>query len=280
MERLTSIGFGLAVAGLPDLELPGQPAATRVLRWAWEHGSIDRAAVAHRVGGAGELRLIWPSEGEYLLSSDDDSIACRSWGVSRWDAALSSVMWVAPAALPLFGLEPLHGAALVGRGRGLLLLGESGAGKSTLSRELVGRGLAFYADDVCALDDSLRLWPGPPLQSVDAPRVTDSIVGPYDGKFLVRVPRGDTQPVGAAHTVLLEQAPGMELSARDLTGLEAVTAILGHVRMPDLWPQLRRARQFAAASSLAGRPVCRLTHDHGRHTVEMVADVLMEWLSR
>jgi hypothetical protein len=59
---------------------------------------------------------------------------------------------------------PLHAAAVLHNGIGLLLVGPSGAGKSTLALELVARGWSYAGDDLVFLspeDGPIRAFPKP-----------------------------------------------------------------------------------------------------------------------
>lgn len=56
----------------------------------------------------------------------------------------------------------IHGAALAGQGRAVLILGESRAGKSTIAAKMLSDGYQFLADDIVLLDPStttLRAFP-------------------------------------------------------------------------------------------------------------------------
>lgn len=71
------------------------------------------------------------------------------WGRASLDAARYLI--VREAAEALCGADRvgavLHGAAVFGEGRALLILGDSGRGKSTLAQGLVDVGCGFLADD-------------------------------------------------------------------------------------------------------------------------------------
>ena len=49
------------------------------------------------------------------------------------------------------GLVPLHGSALICKGKGILITGDSGAGKSTLAHALDSLGCPILTDDVAAI---------------------------------------------------------------------------------------------------------------------------------
>jgi len=184
----------------------------------------------------------------------------------------------------VFGLEPLHGAA-VGTDHGaILLLGPSGAGKSSLAAVLLARGATLLADDACALDDDCLLWPGPPLlrlRDADAvASVPGATVGTYDGKAVIRPDAWAGTAVTPAAVVVLDPGPDRDLALRRLTAREALTTILAHVRGPTVLPRRRRAGQLARAARLAGsRPVATLSYTPGRHPVAPTAEAVVEWLA-
>jgi hypothetical protein len=280
---LTSVGFGLTVPELPSEawpEPPGRP--LKLLRWEWESIETPRETVASVVEGADWCTLTWPSEGEYHLGlGADPRVSCRSWGVTPEEAARSVAMWLIPAALPLIELEPLHGAAGAQDGAGVLLLGDSGAGKTTLALELEHRGLAFLADDVCALDASGRLHAGVRLRSVQMPSSDMDAVAPYDGKWLVRVAgRAPSEAVPARHALVLEPREGRDLAITPLRGAHAFRALMKHIRRPTVFTERRAERQLSVVAGLSEQHVGELSFDRRAHSPGQVAELVSEWIRR
>jgi hypothetical protein len=103
--------------------------------------------------------------GEILISADGRQIMCRpdpaappeSFQVYLLGQALSF-------SLLKLGFEPLHGTAVVVRGKAVVLLGDSGSGKSTLAAAFVEAGHAVLTDDVLVthrMDGVVMAFPGP-----------------------------------------------------------------------------------------------------------------------
>jgi hypothetical protein len=270
-------GYGIGVNELAVDWLPQAWRSRTTLRWGatpnrgprgpgqWLREEQDALVVGW--GGYAEYRFdLWPFPGAHA------SLA----GITEEQAALGLVLSVLPLCLPLVGLEPLHGSAIAAGNGAILLLGHSGAGKSSLAARLSSQGLAFLGDDACALDPDGLLWPGPPLLARRTPEGAWPVVGAYDHKTVVAPPGHRAEPVHPRASFVLSPGSGAPLRIRALGSGERLTALLRHVRAPQLLPARRRPLQLAIASRLAVLPVWEVTYEHGLHSVAEVATALAE----
>jgi hypothetical protein len=161
------------------------------------------------------------------------------------------------------GRLPLHAMAVAGRGGAVAVGGLSGVGKSTLAAQLLQRGHAILADDLCALEfDSAeaRLHPGPAriklwadsiaslgLSNVALPQVLGGV-----GKFSLACPqRGGPRGRKLERIYILSPAGRREAEARCLSGPAAVDGLLTLIHHWSLATAMGRApRLFAQIVSL------------------------------
>jgi len=272
--------FGLELVDLPG-DWPDSVGPVRAsIRWRlddrdftpsprWWFREVDDCLIVH-----------FEDIAEYHLKGGAVADASVTLGPStEVGAALAFLVSVIPLGLPLFELEPFHGAALeTADGSALLVLGPAEAGKSTTASALRASGLRFLADDACAMDDGGRLWPGPPLFGIHKLEASDVEFAAYDGKSIVAVTDHDPSPREVAGTVILQPDEGATLAVNAVPGREAVAAALGHVRAPRVLPTLRDARQFRAAVALAARPLATVSFDKKRNGPQQVAEAIVEWL--
>jgi hypothetical protein len=199
------------------------------------------------------------------------------------EAAAAFILSVLPLILPLVGLEPLHGAALVlSAGTSLLVLGVSGSGKSTTAGSLRANGLRFLADDACAIDDDGRMWPGPPLTAGEhlVPDDFSRELTRYDGKRIIEVKQGTGDPLPIGATAILDPNDGAGLAIRSLSAGERIAEILRHVRAPWALPQLREQRQLSAVTAVSRRPAGIVSSSPGTHQPGDVASAIARWLEQ
>jgi hypothetical protein len=227
------------------------------------------------------LGVGWADYAEYRVGLSPAPFAEAIIGpIPESEAAIAFLLSVLPMALPLFEVEPLHGSAVrVDRGA-VVLLGPRGAGKSSIASAMESLGFGLLADDCSAIDDELRLWPGPPLLN---PRWTDAqqpVVGTYNAKDVRSPLRHSPDPQAVAGVLSLEPLDGAALQIRSLRSSEALVKILGNARSPDVFAPRRRALQFHIASTLSTGPTGALTYDSTRHGFYQIADTAALWASR
>jgi hypothetical protein len=268
--------FGLTIRGIPiDVLSPPIPRA-RELTWLASHGAVPGHPKGWVRQDGQDVIVGWGGWADYRVSPDG-SVVARVDGVAETEAGLAFVVSVLPLALPVFGLEPLHGSAVSTGAGAILMLGRSGAGKSTLAAVLDERGLGFVADDACAFDRSGRLWSGPAMLNPRSDDLPHPIVGEYNGK-LVRCPLTTTTgSFDVQAIVVLDSAVGASLELVRTGRSEAFTRILGHARVPWFLEEERRSTQLQVVSRLAARPTSVLRFDPTRHDATHTADLILAW---
>jgi hypothetical protein len=238
-----------------------------------------KSTVLHEEGPA-SLAVGWRDDAEYRLGLEPTPRVDVWLGETDERTALLGFMHsVLPLALPLFGIEPLHGAAVAKGDAALLLLGPAGAGKSTIAAALEGHGFAFMSDDACAIDERGLVLPGPPLAAHDSPPPGRLLLAPYDGKVLVTPQNARATAAPPAAVVSLAPATGVEISCRALEPSEALPEILGNVRAPWALAARRVERQFQVVSRLATLPTVRVSCDLETHAAPEIAAAIAGWVS-
>jgi hypothetical protein len=231
--------------------------------------AVDDGVLVHWAGFASyDLRF----------AGTEGTVEVRS-AVPLEEAAMAFVFSVLPLALPVLGIEPLHGSAVRSSEGAVLLLGPSGAGKSSLAAALDEHGMPFLSDDTCALDRHLDLWPGPPVLSPRWSEAPQRPIGEYNEKLIrlpSRVSSGSTKP-GAV--ICLSTMPGVTGRFEDLTGVAAFRAVLSNARHPDLHVEGRRELQMRVASEMTQRPVVSLTQDPTLCDPATLAQQIVDWLA-
>lgn len=280
-QDLSFAGYGLSVVGLTPPWLPASGSAREgPVDWLAERGSVAEAPAGWAKEGPDDLTVGWARYAEYRLSiAPSACVHAVLDTVSDEESVLCFILSVIPLALPLFGLEPLHGSAVVCDDEAALLLGAAGAGKSSLAAALGNRGYGCLADDACAIDASGLLWPGPPLVAPRGDGAGGHVVGMYTGKMVTLVANHRSEPLRASRVLVLRPEPGASLAIRPLVGREAFTALLGHVRAPGVLRTRRRDLQLQVVARLAGLPVATLSYEPGRNSPEETADATANWIS-
>ena len=252
-------GYGVAVHGLavnwPRARVPAARRAT--LTWSTREGDLPTDPGVWTAESGDSFSIGWAGYADYRVTRDQDEgrVEVMLGGASPDEAALGFAFSVLPSALPLFELEPFHGAALGVSEAALLVLGRSTAGKSTTAHALTGLGCRFLADDACAIDDDGLLWPGPSLYAARSIGDDSPSSLQYDGKSVVTVAGHDGSPRDVGAAVVLEPRPGARLAVRQLRGSESLVALLGQVRAAWALQGLRGPRQLRIATRLAEGPV-------------------------
>jgi hypothetical protein len=241
------------------VDLPGEwpdagHAARAVFRWnAYPAERPGRGAARPQTG----FRVGWDEYAEYTVDSREGIIDVAIGPIDEGEAAAAFILSVLPLILPLVGLEPLHGAALMlPAGTALLVLGVSGSGKSTTAGSLRANGFRFLADDACAIDDDGRIWPGPPLTAGEhlVPDDASRELTRYDGKRIIEVKQGTVDPLPIGATAILDPSAGSGLAIHSLNADERIGEILRYVRAPWALPQIREQRQLSTATAVSRRP--------------------------
>ena len=272
--------FGLEFIDLPGAWPDSEGPVRASVRWRLDdHGFTPSPRWWFRDFDDG-LIVHFEDVAEYHLRKGSAADVSVTLGpATEFGAALAFLVSVIPLGLPLFELEPFHGAALeTADGSALLVLGPAEAGKSTTASALRASGLRFLADDACALDDGGRLWPGPPLFGIHELGPSDVEFAAYDDKSIVAVIDHDPSPREVWGAVILQPERRAALAVAPIPRREAVTAVLGQVRAPRVMPSLRDERQFRMAVALAARPLAMVSFDKDRHGPEHVAQAIVGWL--
>jgi hypothetical protein len=113
---------------------------------------------------------VWAGPGRFVMDVPDCARIDVRDGRTVWVEAAASA---APGDIRAYllgsamgallhqrGLLPLHASAVEVRGAAVAFAGSSGAGKSTLALALQARGYPLLGDDICAVEDGRRAWPG------------------------------------------------------------------------------------------------------------------------
>lgn len=147
------------------------------------------------------------------------------------------------------GLYCLHASSVrIGDGA-IAFAGDSGSGKSTLAHAMQANGHALITDDIAAIDDAgsvplvypgpaaLRLWPEG-MTSVGTDPGSFETLHDATEKRLIPVDSTVDSSVGMRDPVTLDRVYLLTAADREevaeLTGLEAVVALLRHCVFPEL----------------------------------------------
>jgi hypothetical protein len=189
--------------------------------------SVDRGVVQLRSACASGVDLS-------VRASDDTVLVAADWQPSLQEAVLHGVlrhrarllaadvvlhypaMWRAGWR----GRAPLHAAALVVRGRGVLVVGPSGVGKTTLARAEVAAGAALVSDNLVVCDGETVWGVLEPIRAEggEGPRTTH-------GRRLVSMGGRRTRHT-SVDLVLVLRRDGARTSRRVLTPPEAAREIV------------------------------------------------------
>jgi hypothetical protein len=196
-------------------------------------------------------------------------------------------------SLLAFGLEPLHGTAVVVEGGAVVFLGNCGYGKSTLGAAFLARGFPVLTDDLVVLQEGEEGWsvhrgiPRIKLFPAMARRVfrsqstgtpmndgTSKLVLPLKGPQVA----GETVPLRAFY-VLSDPKPRerpLHVRIGALSGGEAFLELLRAAFNLIVIDRERLATQFAIATRLAGSlPVRRLTYPRKLSALSGVCDAVL-----
>jgi hypothetical protein len=273
--------FGLILEGFPSVpfRLPRQGAGAHALAWRGTTGRVS--GDEFWMDDLGDtISVGWGSFASYRIevSKAGGEVVVVS-EVSPVEAAVAFIFSVLPLVLPLWSIEPFHGSAVLTRAGALVVLGPSGAGKSSIAAALNRRGLPLLADDTCAFDDRMRLWPG---AAAINPRWGDAVqapIGEYNAKA-IRAPRPFAEgPAEPAAVVVLEPDQGRTLQVDEPDGQARLRGILANSRHGTFLLHRRRTLQFEVATHLARLPQWRVLVDPARHGPEVVLGHLADRLA-
>ena len=271
---------GVRLPGFPGF--PGLPETRNApslaqLSWSCEGGSCPGDADGSFQEVLGGFAIEWGGYARYEVTRDHSGARVHVVrdGIDASEAARGFLFSVLPAALPLFGMEPLHGSAIEIGGGAFMMLGATGSGKSSIAAGFGSLGFAILSDDACALDADAHLWPGPPLVN---PRWRGSelaVVGDYNGKVIRACAPGTRKPHELTGVVLVKPYEAADLGVRDLTSAEAFPEVLANVRLPGVLAGLRRSTQLRIVSAVASRHCAEVRFDPIRHEPDAIASALI-----
>jgi hypothetical protein len=283
--------FGVCFSADIPLQLPSAPSdqvprfALSASECAWPSGGAGRIIgdvsddwMSFRLYGNGYVEMEWRDWMSFWIDPDGRTVLYRlkeATYPSAFEAFVGN--FAASACLLLQGEEPLHATVVRYKGAGLGMLGPSGAGKSTLSAHLLTLGAELITDDMLRIteqDEMLFAEPGlarlklfAEAAALHCPLIVDQgRWNPLSEKYLFdfSVPTEPRERVPLNALLYLSPpdenaSDGVEL--RRLEGLELFEILTSSTMNSRLQTKDRLARQFAFATSLAGRlPVYALTY--------------------
>lgn len=263
--------FGLTIASA--LELPELKPGTGTAAVTIGFGSIADAA-----GGllewkegyqAEERRLIVtiPAAGRFEIADGGRITIEPAEGADQRRIRLLLLGTMFGALLMQRGNLPIHGSAILFRGRAVVFTGSSGAGKSSLLAAFRQHGAAFLTDDIAAIsmDSSGAAWvhPAYPQQKLwrDSARhlgIDPSgharVLADHD-KYAIAASAGFwSAPAPLGFVCELQPAPCPEASIRTLSVRELVATLIRHTFRRSLVRVMGRdASHFAQCVELARR---------------------------
>ena len=278
----SNVAFGVRLLDLPDIPFPLGGANHRgsTLQWFHSHGSVAGEWFWKRATDT-SLSIGWSGYASYEVEVEAPARSITATlEVDLTEGAIAFVVSVLPLILPCWGLEPLHGSAVLAGDGAMIVLGPSGAGKSSLAAALECRGLPFITDDASAFDEDLLLWPGPPVVNPRWTEAQQPSVGDYNDKRM-RIPsRYSAEPVPAAAVIVLEPGSHTSLTVSEPKSDARLQAILANARHGEFLRRRRSSLQFKVATGLAQLPLVTVGLDPMRHGPEDVLKALETWSDR
>lgn len=272
------VAFGIAIRSLPVSFAASLSDGVATIQWSAvrERVAGPSSGWAREIPGGAEVG--WGGDANYEVRSAHGWRVDASIEIDEEEAAIAFVLSVLPLVLPLFGLEPLHGAALCRDDGAILVLGPKGAGKSSTAGCLEEMGWVFLSDDACALDDRGQLWPGPPFLNPRAKDARQPVVGTYNGKLLRSPGAHDAAPRAVQRVVVLDPRPGEQTQIQELPADQAFLSILSNVRAPSFLAERRRGLQLRVVAALAGLPTAALSYDPDRSEFRKLGRMIASWV--
>lgn len=248
----------------------------------------------------GSTYLRWTGLFEFLVSADGRDIRYHQLERATPESFSTYLLGqVLSFSLLLFGVEPLHGTAVVVDGKAIAFLGNCGYGKSTLGAAFLRLGFPILTDDLMALEPTASgyaVHPGMPRLKL-FPSVSRRVLGVERGgtplnngtsKQILPLAAGQVSrrraPLRALY-VLSEPTPGGRRPAAriELERLSARDAFLEVIRNSFntiVVDRDRLANQFAFASRLvAAVPVKRLSYPRSLSLLPAVCEAVLADLS-
>lgn len=243
----------------------------------------------------GTTYLRWTGLFEFLISANGRTILYnRLDSASQESFNVYLLGQVISFSLLAFGLEPLHGTAVVVDGGAIAFLGNCGYGKSTLGAAFLARGFPVLTDDLVVLKEGEEGWsvhrgiPRIKLFPAMARRVlrshstgtpmnngTPKLVLPLKGPQIA----GDTVPLRALYVLSdpkRRERTRQEVRIEALSGGEAFLELLRAAFNLIVIDRERLATQFAIGTRLAGSiPVRRLIYPRKVSTLPDVCDAVL-----
>jgi hypothetical protein len=274
--------FGVRLRGLPEVPFALNDCRSPLADLDWlGRGGVVTGDSFWMSDVDDHISVGWAGWASYDLDlSHADHKLDVTMQVDAGDAAVAFVFSVLPLVLPAWGLEPLHGSAVLASLGALIILGPSGAGKSSIAAALESRGFALLADDTCAFDEDLVLWPGPAAIN---PRWADALqppIGEYNEKMIRAPALHSSVPVKPLAVVILNVRRGSPIRVTQRSLDERLQGILANARHGTFLLERRQGVQFRVATGLSELPVATIDLDPGRHHPDEVLTALTPWLER
>jgi hypothetical protein len=283
------VGYGISVRGIPYWSLPGPTEQRHVVDCTlvdhldpFDPGG-GREGEGWRVDHDDDQLRVDIEGGSTVHLRVDGQVGSAALRPGRWDAektAMFFLMGVLPLGLPRFGLAPLHASAFSFDGRhSLIVMGDSGAGKSTMLSIALDQGATFIGDDTCAITSDGVVWPGPGLVATRGAKAT--ALPTYNDKPVRLVETLPRTPLVIGASVILQPEAGCTTAMEELSGAEALLALLTQSRSPWLstGPRYHELR-LRATEAVANRPVAIARYDQGVVSKEELFDLLLGWFSK
>ncbi len=219
----------------------------------------------------------------YPRTTPDGVLRCALVLEPGCDPALGVDLYyrtLAPVALQVYGLEALHGAAVLGSAGAIVLLGPSRSGKTTLACELVRRGKRLVADDAVVVDvngeDGRPVLRPLPFTA----RLRDDSASRFDAPVRERVSIAETvqlgSPVPLSAFVILARRPGEQDVRLERLGLMDTLSVLtwrSYAQSTSI--KGRFQKMIGAYLRLAGRvPAFKLTYPDGFDRLAAATEVV------
>jgi hypothetical protein len=277
--------YGLALSTPLDLPCPAVSGARRTdvrlragsrarfaaLRSLTRSGRPSRSWFTCRRLDDGATYLRWAGLFEFLVAPDGRDIRFHRLPKATWESLSTYLLGqVLSFSLLAFGVEPLHGTAVVVDGRAIGFLGDCGYGKSTLGAAFLRLGYPILTDDLMVLARTRSGWdvqPGMPRIKL-FPGVARPVLGVArgvaplnDGTAKQIFPLGEGQayrrpaPLHALYVLpdpaTAERRDAERIAIEPLSAGAALLEIVRSTFNTIVTDRARLARQFAFASELA-----------------------------